>query len=62
VAASALGVTIPRRLITSRDTDFAGDKVGFFITGESSINSVDVSRIETSMSSMLLLVEENNMR
>jgi len=58
VAASALpcfGVTIPRLLITSWDTDF-GDKVGFFITGVSSINSVDISRIEVSMSSMLLLV------
>jgi len=58
VAASALlffGVTIPRRLITSWDTDL-GDKVGFFIIGVSSINSVDASSIEASMSSMLLLV------
>jgi len=58
VAASALpffGVTIPRCLITSRDTEL-GDKVGCFIIEVSSINSVDASSIEASMSSMLLLV------
>jgi len=54
MAASALEVTISKHLITSQDTNF-GDNMGYFFTGVSSINSVDVSRIEASMSSMLLL-------
>jgi len=36
VEASCFGVTIPRHLITSQDTDF-GDNVGFVFTGVSSI-------------------------
>jgi len=55
VAASTLpcfGATIPRHLITSWDTNFS-DNVGFVFTGVSSISSVDVSRMEASMSSML---------
>jgi len=54
VAASALpcfGVT--RRFMASWNTDFGDNGVGFTMTGVSLISSVDVSRIETSMSSKL---------
>jgi len=63
VASSALPcfvVNIPRHLLTSKDTDFGNNGVGFAFSGVSLNSFANTSRMETSMSSKLLL--ENNNR